>query len=941
MKKICKMRYFVSFAICLTLLILAYGIIRFHYNSLTVSNTIPVKFEDWKVIFDDESCKDLVLPATINVKANEKVVLSNYISEQIAGQTIAFRTVNQNVNVKLDGESIYNYRQDTAGKFVDSPGNLWHFVTVPEHYEQGELTIELDSPYRNLGGRVTEIVWGARSSCILNFMYSEWVHVFCGFALFIIGLVFVVFYYVLGHLKMQNSGVFYFSISAIFLSMHIVILSGMLQIFYGNAVVYYIVSLATIYFAFIPYLVFLSRSLFKKERKLLTAISSCYLSLYIVILLLQSFGVCDMALFYVPIWIVNIAILITLCVCIIRRIYLKQSELIHYVMFFLFACEVIFIILDYLYYRIDCVGFRHYGLIALLLIPAGYYIYKVVHQYRLDSEEKIQLNNSAMQSLVESQAKMSREIENLIQAKENAQDMNSMKSIFLENVAEKLLMPMNRIIGLDELLLRDDISDNAKDLAGNLQSEASVMLTLINNIMDYSKVENGHMEIKPVAYHVETLLYDMCEIVSLGIIDKDINFIVDFSPNIPRELLGDEIRLRQILTNILNNATHYTNEGVIRFKVDSKLNYADEVLLTIVISDTGIGIEESQLHRLFENFLMSDVNSLAEHKGTGLGLAVCKQLLELMSGSINVESTVGEGSVFTITIPQKIVNGMPLVQAERSEYKVLIFETNKLQRMMMKKTCMDIEVQADFIYDETEFKESILSNVYRTVIITEEEYLKYREYLDSDVCAGIRKVVLVDVAASVASYENAELLQRPVNCMNLYDAISGNDIAKPIAAKYTQNFIAPYAKVLIVDDNPSNLKILMAMMEPYKMQITTSVSGRESIEILKKQKDFDLVFMDYSMPEMSGIEVLSEIRELDDKYYKTLPIIAMPAQKINGAKELFVSEGFDNYIDKPFEVIHLEKILEAYIDEEKLFRSENVNDASISDNEYVDGFSEV
>jgi len=923
------MRYFISLAIFLTVAMLGYGMIRFHYNALTVSNTTPIEFENWKVTFADESCKDITLPATISAKRNEKIILSNAITEEIAGQTVAFRTVNQNVNVQLDGKTIYEYRQPTDGKFVHSPGNLWHFVTIPENYEQGLLDVELSSPYKNLGGRVTEIVWGARSACILSFMYSEWFHILLGFSVFIIGIVFVVFYYVLGHLKMQNNGVFYISIASLCLAIHLMVLSGMLQVFYGNAVMYYLISYSTMFFAFIPFLVFMSRTFFKEEESLLKPVSVCYLIFYVCILILQTLGICDMFVFMFPVSIVNIVCLLIILGCVIHKKMQNQIKIIHYIIAALSAAEIVCIILDYMNDNQFHVGYRHYGLILLFFIPAGYHLYSAVHQYRADSDNKIQLNNAAMQSLVESQAKMSREIENLSQAKEDAQDMNNMKSMFLGNVAERLLMPMNRIIGLDELIIRDDINDNIRELAGNLQSEASLMLTLINNIMDYSKVENGQLEIKPVAYHVENLLYDMCELVSIGIIDKKIDFIVDFSPNIPKGLLGDEIRLRQILTNILNNAINYTTEGTIRFKVDSELNFADEVLLTIVISDTGIGIEEDQLHKLFENYLLSDASTLAEHKGSGLGLAVCKRLIELMSGSIKVESTIGEGSVFTITIPQKIVNGMPIVEAEKSEYKVLIFETNKIQRMMMKKVCMDIEVQADFVYDENEFKESITSNVYRTVIICEDEYLKQIEYLSSDECAGIRVVVLADVASSVTSYENAELLQRPVQCMNLYDAISGNDIAKPIVANYTQNFIAPLAKILVVDDNPSNLKIIMAMMEPYKMQIITTVSGRECIDILREDKSFDMVFLDYSMPEASGVEILSEIRDFDDKYYKTLPVVAMPAQRINGAKELFVSEGFDNYIDKPIDVMHLEKLLEIYISEDKLIRSENSGEEDI------------
>ena len=925
-KKICRMRYFIKFAVVLTVLMSVYGIIRFHYKNITVSNTTPVNYEGFKILFEDGSCKKISLPANISAQPYEKIVLKNTLTEQMSEQTVAFRTTNCNVVVKLDGESIYEYNQNGSAEFVKSPGNLWHFVTLPNDYEQGNLAIELTSPYKNLGGRVTNIVWGARSACILSFMYSEWFHVLLGFALFIIGIVFLVFYYVLGHLKMQNTGIFYFSFAILLFAVNIMQLSGMLQIFYGNSVMYYIIGYSGLYLSFIAYIVFLSRTMFKAEGVILRTVSIVYILFYSVIIVLQWIGIADMAQFSLAVWIINMCILALLILFTIQKIVAKNFTTIEPIVAMLALLEIIFVVYDYVNYNMQRVGIRHYGMVLLFMVPACHYIYKAVHMYRQELDEKMQLNNQAMQSLAEGHARMSRKIEKLEQEKEAAVDMNNMKSVFLGNVAEKLLMPMSRIIGMDELILRDELNDSTRELAGSIQSEASIMLTLINNIVDYSKVENGELEIKPVAYHMDNLLYDMCDIVSVGIIDKSIDFIVDFSPNIPRELMGDEIRLRQILTNVLSNAVRYTTEGTIRFKVESDLTDADEVLLTIVISDTGIGMEVDELHKLFENFLMSDATSLAGHKGTGLGLAVCKRLVELMNGSIKVESTLGEGSVFTITIPQKIINGMPIVEVEKSNYKVLIFETNKLQRMMMKKTCMDLEIEADFIHDENEFKDAILSNVYRTVIICEDEYVKYKDYLASDVCAGIRTVVLVDVSAAVTSYENAELLQRPVQCMNLYDAISGNDIVKPIEVNHVQKFIAPLANVLIVDDNPSNLKICMAMLEPYKMNITTCLSGKECMEVLENQPVFDMVLLDYSMPEMSGSEIISRIRELNDKYYKTLPVIAMTAQQINGAKELFVAEGFDNYIDKPFEAMHLEKILETYIPEEKLLHSENINE---------------
>lgn len=932
-KKTLEMRYVILVTMLLTVVMVCYGAIRFHSNNMTVSNTRPIAMEGFRIRFEDGSCKNVELPENITAPAGEKIVLLNVLTREMENQTLAFRTSNCRVAVRVDGGLIYEYGQDESGDFVKSPGYLWHFVQLPAAFETGSLEIEMASPYRNLGGMVNQVVWGARSSCILNFMYSEWVHVIIGFSLLIVGLVFLVFHYVLGHLNMQNSGLFHFALGTILFAIHLITLSGMLQVFYGNAMVYYLVGYCTLYLCFVPFVLFMADTMFVQYGGQLRVAAAIYLGIYVVLMLLQWFGVADLALFANGAWVVNMLFLASFVVMVGFKVRGKSAATIDVVVGLLSLMEIAFVFTDYFVGGVRKLGLRHYGMIVLALVPACYYIYRSVHLYQQELDEKLQLNNQAMKTLTESQAKLSRRVEGLEQERDSAVKINRMKSTFLGNVAEKLLMPMSRIIGMNDLILRDEISEGARELAGNVQSESSIMLTLIHNIMDYSRVEDGRLEIKPVAYQVENLIYDMCELVSIGIIDKKIDFVVDVSPNLPRELLGDELRIRQILTNILNNAIHHTDSGTIRFKVESVLTDADEVMLTIVVTDTGSGMDETKLKGIFENYLLYEGANLSGTKGTGLGLAVCKKLVELMQGSIQAQSQVGEGSTFTITLPQKIINGMPLVEPDMLQYKVVIFETNHLQRMILKKTCKDMEVDADFAVDENEFRALLEQNVYRTAIICEAEFERQSEYLKREEFAVMRVVVITDVAGSVNTYENAEILQRPVQCMNLYDAIAGNDLAKPIEVNHVQKFIAPQANVLIVDDNPSNVKICMAMLEPYKMQLTTSFSGRDCLEILLEKPVFDLVFLDYMMPELSGAELIGTIRGMEEKYYKTLPIIAMTARQINGAKEAFVAEGFDHYVDKPFEASQLEKILEAYLPEEKMLYGENPSEGNGKDEE--------
>lgn len=176
---------------------------------------------------------------------------------------------------------------------------------------------------------------------------------------------------------------------------------------------------------------------------------------------------------------------------------------------------------------------------------------------------------------------------------------------------------------------------------------------------------------------------------------------------------------------------------------------------------------------------------------------------------------------------------------------------------------------------------------------------------------------MADVANTIQSYENADFLQRPIHCMNLYDAISGNDITTPVVVDNDNHFVAPQANILIVDDSPANLKIATGMMEIYKMNIQTAISGTACLEMLMSGMEYDMVFLDYSMTGLSGVETLRTLREFNDKYYKTLPVIAMTAPMINGAKELFLEEGFDDYIPKPLEQGQLSSILEKFIPDEK------------------------
>lgn len=896
--------------------------VSFGENRHTISNSQVVELEDWTLTFSDGSTSTITLPNKITAKPSDSVVLSKMLNEEHYGKTIALHTDNQNVRVRLDGNQMYSYETDVKNGLTKSPGSLWHYVSIPDSFENGRLEIEIDSPFQNMGGPVNEVLYGTKASCVLHFLKRECAGILCGFAMLLFGAMFIVYHFAMGHLKLRNTGMLYLGFASVLLAVNVIIDTGIPQIFYGNGRVCHVAGYLCLYLCMIPFLFFLSDTVFEKRKKQLLLCGWLFTINFVVALALHLAGVVDFCM-YLPAYRVLLYALAAYLVYLNVDLFLKKEyDQTNILLTALICMEIVCFVLDDMLERYPHVSLAQYGALISMLVLGTVNISKVVKDYRLTLDDRMEKNEEKMKELTDEHDRLTAEIEELRVSKEYADQYSASKSLFMSSVSRKLIEPISNIVGVTELVMRDEINDNVKEKLDAVQSAAATALTLTKNINDYSQYETNTLELKCVAYPVEKMLYDMNEIVSVGLIEKQVDFIADFSPDLPRELFGDEIRIRQILTTILGNAVRYTQSGSIRFRVESELVRADEANLKITIADTGAGIKEENLNSIFDMFLLYKTDSAGA--GTGLGLAVCKKLIDLMNGTITVESTVGEGTTFRLEIPQKIINGMPIVEVAKIEFKTLVYEVNLLQRMMLKKAFLDLHLEAEFVTNDDEFVSKLDSGIYHTVLICVSEYELHREYLEQPLNASIRKVVMADIAKTISTYENADMLQRPIHCMNLYDAISGNDIVEPIVVDTTNHFVAPQAKILIVDDNPANLKIATGMMECYKMDIQTAISGTACLEMLMESMEYDMVFLDYSMTGLSGVETLRTLREYNDKYYMTLPVIAMTVHMVNGARELFVKEGFDDYIPKPLEAGQLNTILETYLPEEKIIRNENI-----------------
>jgi len=384
-----------------------------------------------------------------------------------------------------------------------------------------------------------------------------------------------------------------------------------------------------------------------------------------------------------------------------------------------------------------------------------------------------------------------REVKRSEEQRAEIEALNKSQNQFFSNMSHEIRTPINTIIGLNEMILREKISDEVADDAANIQSASRMLLHLINDILDMSKLASGQMQLTPVVYHPGDMLSDIVGMLWLRAKEKKLEFHVNVAPDIPAELIGDEVRIKQILINVLNNAIKYTKEGSVSLSVQCGDVKDGNLNVIYTVTDTGMGIKKESIPYLFTAFRRVDEEKNRYIEGTGLGLSIVKQFVDLMNGKVTVNSIYTEGTTFIIEIPQRI----------SGELKI-----------------GDVDIERR--------KESRIRN------------------------------------------------------------------------EYVTKFEAPEAKVLVVDDNASNLLVVKKLLRSTKVQLTTVQSGAEALQKTLNSY-YHVIFMDHLMPEMDGIQCLKAIREQTGGYCKESRIVALTANAGSDSQLLYEKEGFDGYLVKP------------------------------------------
>ncbi len=505
-------------------------------------------------------------------------------------------------------------------------------------------------------------------------------------------------------------------------------------------------------------------------------------------------------------------------------------------------------------------------------------------------------------------------MEQLKEAKLHAEEANESKSNFLSNMSHEIRTPMNAIVGMTEILLRSDLSEQDRGYLMNIKNSGASLLTIINDILDFSKIESGKLEIVEEEYEPMSMLSDLSMIFLNRIGDKPIELMFDIDKDLPNRLYGDSLRIRQVIINIANNAIKFTEAGYVKLTIKMiQMTEADMVELAVSIQDSGQGIKPDDLKKLFGSFQQVDTKKNRNKEGTGLGLAISKQLVENMGGQIGVKSEYGKGSEFYFNIPQKVI-GSQLAAAIKEE--AIVHEPIVVSGRMgdqhvlaqMKNMAEGYGLRYVDCYEARDNNEKV-----DFFFVDESMYQELKDGIEKYfVSNGTELCVLQNPMRETVWNEQVTVVNKPLYSLNFCQVINHETTAAFVETDNVMNFIAPQAQILIVDDNEMNLKVAKGLLQPLQMNIDTASSGKMAIEMVQ-EKRYHIVFMDHMMPVMDGVETTQNIRKLPDEYIQNMPIIALTANAVMGAREIFKEAGMNDFVAKPIELKNICSKIRAWL----------------------------
>ena len=760
------------------IMLLVLGEIFMGREDPTQSGTCTQLEANWEWVHEDGIRESVELPGSCQAERNKVLRLETTVPALQEDTWICMRASQQDMRIYVEDELRSEYTTKGTRIFGDNSSSAFVFARIFQEDGGKSLAVELlsDSEYAGFLNPVYigdkyDIVREMIDECALVLLVSVYMLILSSAAI-LIGCILRIAFKISG-------GIIHLGVGTLSISLTMLVQSRVRQFFLPNSSIAAHVGFlltALIAYSFIAYINIIQKGRYEKYFKWL---SWGVLGNFILDILLEVFDIwhLDETMFLTYGIIVVMVLLIG--VTIIRDICKGRSR-------------------EY--------GELIVGLVAMIVMTLWETYLNFVPEVPLHGG--VGLSMGLIVLLFMAGIKAARDIMHSEREKQVAILAGEAKARFIANMSHEIRTPINTIIGMNEMILRENKDETVAEYAGHVQNASKLLLGLINDVLDFSKIEAGKMDILETEYQLSDMLTDVINGTQMKTDVQGLQLQVQVDEKLPSVLQGDELRIRQILNNLLSNAVKYTKEGAIALTVRG-IYREEQFLLQMSVEDTGMGIKPQDIDKLFNSFQRLEEKRNHFIEGTGLGLNITKQLVELMGGSIEVKSEYGKGSCFTVTIPQKVVNAS---------------------------------------------------------------------------CIG-----------------------NPKEAHRIESAVKTED---------REGLYAPWAKVLVVDDNNMNLAVVKALLKRTEIQLTMAHGGMECVELCKQEK-YDLILMDHMMPDPDGIETLHMLQGDARNPNQNTPVIVLTANVIAGASEMYVAEGFVDYLSKPIVAEELEDMLRKHLKKEK------------------------
>ncbi len=695
MKIMKKMPWFI---LILHLCLIIYVVRTFQVDDVTLHKGKIDSFDTgWTLIREDGSETGIELPYYEECDANQVIRIKNQLPKEYCGKTLSFLTADKNMRIFIDGNVVYEFGVNDKRSFGKTPGSVTNFIDIPRDFSQGEILIELWSPYDNYGASIDSMIIAERHIAILDMLKENTLQFTCVLLLLGFSLVFAVFAGSSKWMRQSTDGTEYLAIYCLLACVYYAIETKAMNIIYGNQTLYSVsVFLLLMLLPIFMLAYYIHRFSLEKQKSifvimLLALVNGC-VQLPLQILNIKDFM--DMAVLSHGIMFVSIWILLWNLFMVLKREAKSGYKLEYAALISVGVCGLVDIIRSYTETTEHIEKYSRYGTTVFCFFMMLSHIIQLIRKYAAALEENAKL---------------------LEQKVELAERKNEAKSIFLARMSHEIRTPINAVLGMNQMILKETKESMTHAYAEDVDSAAQTLLGIVNEILDLSKIEAGKMELVETEYSFANMLSEVSNMIAIRAQSKNLRFRLRIDKTIPAILRGDELKLRQILTNILSNAVKYTNEGSVTLSITGRRrDNGKELELSCRVADTGIGIKEEDLPKLFNAFERFEEEKNRVVEGTGLGMNITMQFLKLMGSKLEVESEYELGSTFYFTVVQTIADDEPIGDFEeqfrmrREKYlnknqetgtselinkKILLVDDNKLNRKVFKSLLKDTGIQ--------------------------------------------------------------------------------------------------------------------------------------------------------------------------------------------------------------------------------------------------------